>query len=61
LSEHTAIIKARDLDGTFKDSKIWFVNAQNVEDARKVLSFEVTLVQIAVLSVEKKEVKALLS
>src|SRR5215469_7001132 len=41
LSEHTAVIKARDLDGTFKDSKIWFVNAQNVEDARKVLSFEV--------------------
>ena len=41
LSEHTAIIKARDLDGSFKDSKIWFVNAQNVEDARKVLSFEV--------------------
>src|SRR5215469_12288829 len=41
LSEHTAIIKARDRDGTFKDSKIWYVYAQNVEDARKVLSFEV--------------------
>jgi hypothetical protein len=41
LSEHTVIIKARDLDGSVKDSKIWFVTAQNVEDARKVLSFEV--------------------
>ena len=41
LSEHTVIVKARDLDGSTKDSKIWFVTAQNVEDARKVLSFEV--------------------
>jgi hypothetical protein len=41
LSDHTAIIRARDRDGSFKDSKVWFVTAQNVEDARKVLSFEV--------------------
>jgi hypothetical protein len=41
LSDHTVIIKARDRDGSVKDSKIWFVTAQNVEDARKVLSFEV--------------------
>lgn len=41
LSDHTAIIKARARDGSVKDSKIWFVTAANVEDARKVLSFEV--------------------
>lgn len=34
-------INARDRDGSVKDSKLWFVCAQNVEDARKVLSFEV--------------------
>jgi hypothetical protein len=41
LSDHSAIIKARDRDGSTKHSKIWFVTAANVEDARKVLSFEV--------------------
>jgi len=41
LSDHTAIVRARDRDGSTKDSKIWFVTAANVEDARKVLSFEV--------------------
>jgi len=40
-SDHTVTIKARDRDGQVKDSKIWFVTGQNVEDARKVLSFEV--------------------
>jgi phage terminase large subunit len=40
-SDHTVTVKARDRDGSVKDSKIWFVTAQNVEDARKVLSFEV--------------------
>src|SRR5215467_9120447 len=39
-SDHTVTIKARDRDGLVKDSKIWFVTGQNVEDARKVLSFE---------------------
>ena len=41
LGDHTVVIKARDRDGSTKDSKIWFVTAANVEDARKVLSFEV--------------------
>ena len=40
-SDHTVTIKARDRDGSVKHSKIWFVTGQNVEDARKVLSFEV--------------------
>src|SRR5215472_18190078 len=40
-SDHTVTTKARDRDGQVKDSKIWFVTGQNVEDARKVLSFEV--------------------
>jgi len=41
LSDHTVTIRARDRDGSMKESKIWMVTAQNVEDARKVLSFEV--------------------
>jgi hypothetical protein len=41
LSDHTVTIRARDRDGSVKESKIWMVTAQNVEDARKVLSFEV--------------------
>ena len=40
-SDHTIIVRAKDADGTWKLSKIWFITAQNVEDARKVLSFEV--------------------
>jgi hypothetical protein len=40
-SNHTVTIRAKDGDGTWKLSKIWFVTAQNVEDARKVLGFEV--------------------
>ena len=40
-SNHTVTIKARDRDGQWKLSKIWFVTAENVEDARKVLGFEV--------------------
>ena len=40
-SDHTVTVKARDRDDSVKESKIWFVTAQNVEDARKVLSFEV--------------------
>jgi|SRR5215813_8501074 len=39
-SNHTVIIKARDRDGQWKQSKIWFVTAENVEDTRKVLGFE---------------------
>src|SRR5215469_18160406 len=41
LSDHSVTIRARDRDGSMKESKIWMVTAQNVEDARKVLSFEV--------------------
>ena len=40
-SNHTVTVRAKDGDGTWKISKIWFVTAQNVEDARKVLGFEV--------------------
>ena len=34
-------IRARDRDGQWKVSKIWFVTAENIADARKVLGFEV--------------------
>ncbi|MFI5118612.1 MAG: hypothetical protein ACHP8B_18140 [Terriglobales bacterium] len=40
-SNHTVTIRAKDRDGQWKLSKIWFLTAQNIEDARKVLSFEV--------------------
>lgn len=40
-SNHTVTIKARDRDGKWKLSKIWFVTAENIADARKVLGFEV--------------------
>jgi hypothetical protein len=40
-SNHTVTIRAKDRDGEWKISKIWFVCAQNAEDARKVLSFEI--------------------
>lgn len=39
-SNHTVTIKAPDGD-KWKQSKIWFVTAENVADARKVLGFEV--------------------
>jgi len=40
-SNHTVTIRARDWDGQWKLSKIWFVTAENIADARKVLGFEV--------------------
>jgi hypothetical protein len=40
-SDHTVTVRAKDAAGDWKLSKIWFVTAENVEDARKVLSFEV--------------------
>ena len=40
-SNHTVTIKIKDRDGHWKQSKIWFVTAENVADARKVLGFEV--------------------
>jgi hypothetical protein len=40
-SNHTVTIKAKDRDGQWKQSKIWFVTAGSVADARKVLGFEV--------------------
>lgn len=40
-SNHTVTIKARDRDGQWKQSKIWFVTAENIADARKALGFEV--------------------
>jgi len=40
-SNHTVTIKTKDRDGQWKVSKIWFVTAESVEDARKVLGFEV--------------------
>ena len=40
-SNHTVTIKAKDRDGHWKQSKIWFVTAESVADARKVLGFEV--------------------
>jgi hypothetical protein len=40
-SNHTVTIKAQDRVGQWKQSKIWFVTAESVADARKVLGFEV--------------------
>ena len=40
-SNHTITIKAKDRGGQWKQSKIWFVTAENIADARKVLGFEV--------------------
>jgi hypothetical protein len=40
-SNHTVMNKARDRDDQWKQSKIWFVTAENIADARKVLGFEV--------------------
>ena len=40
-SNHTVTIRAQDSDGQWKQSKIWFVTAGNIEDARKILGFEV--------------------
>lgn len=40
-SNHTVNIRASDRDDKSKLSRLWFITAENVEDARKVLSFEV--------------------
>jgi len=40
-SNHTVTIKAKDRDGQWKHSKIGFVTAESVADARKVRGFEV--------------------
>ncbi len=40
-SNHTVTIRAMDRDDQWKQSKIWFVTAENIADARKVLGFEV--------------------
>jgi phage terminase large subunit len=40
-SNHTVTIKAKAREGQWKRSKIWFVTAENIADARKVLGFEV--------------------
>jgi pimeloyl-ACP methyl ester carboxylesterase len=43
-TDHVVSVSAQDRDGTWKPSKIWFVSAQNVEDASKLLSGEYHLV-----------------